>query len=294
MRLIAPRSTKHLSSSNAHAHSAGSARWVFMAAFLMGATVSIVPVVQAADPVPTAQTPVPAVSTGTAAPATAAPATPALDALAAPPAPARSTHVGLALTGGLSGLGADLGVNINEYLGVRATVAGFNYSHNGNYGTSVGWDAKLKLFQAGLLLDVYPFAGGFHLTAGAVNDGNKFTLTGQPSGGNFTFNGNTYAAANVGSASASVDWSKTVPYLGLGFGNLSGSSGFHFTTDLGVLFSGSANAQITATCSTAGQAVPGLCAQLATDAQAEQTKLQNDVHKLNVWPVFRIGIGYAF
>jgi len=202
--------------------------------------------------------------------------------------------VGVALTGGLSGFGGDLGVGINDYLGVRATAATFNINHNGQYGTSVAWDAKLKLMQAGVLLDVFPFAGGFRVSAGAVKDGNKFSLTGTPSGsGSYTFNGTSYPSTYVDSASASVDWSKTVPYVGVGWGNLSGSKGFHLTSDFGVLFTGSPTAQIAVACSAAGNSA-GACSTLASDVAAEQAKLQNDVHKLTFWPVFRIGIGWAF
>jgi hypothetical protein len=203
------------------------------------------------------------------------------------------THVGLALTGGLSGVGADLGVNINDYVGLRATVGDFSISRTGNYGTSVGWDAKLKLFQAGALVDVYPFAGVFHVSAGIVQDGNKFTLDGKPSGGSYTFNGTTYPASAVSNASASVDWSKAVPYLGLGWGNLAGSRGLHFTADLGALVTGSPNTGLTATCS-APSSAPSVCANFDANVTAERTKLQNDVHNVTFWPVFRLGIGYAF
>jgi len=204
-----------------------------------------------------------------------------------------ATHVGVALTAGLSGIGADVGVNINDYVGVRATVADLSISKNGNYGTDVSWQGTLKLFQAGALLDVFPFAGGFHLTAGAVQDGNKFTLTGQPTSGTFTFNGNTYPSADVSSASGTVQWNKTVPYVGLGWGNLAGSRGLHFTSDLGALITGSPNASVNVVCSPAGQTA-GVCPALANDVAAEQTKLQNDVHRLTVWPVLRIGVGFAF
>ncbi len=199
------------------------------------------------------------------------------------------THVGVALTAGLSGIGGDLGVNINDYLGVRASVSDFSFSRSGNYGTSVGWDAKLKLFQAGALLDVYPFAGVFHLTGGVVKDGNKFSLNGRPSSGTYTFNGVSYNATDIGNAAASVEWNKAVPYVGLGWGNLSGSKGFHFTTDLGALITGKPTATLTATCNN-----PSVCGTFQTDIAAEQTKLQNDVRNVTFWPVIRFAIGYAF
>ena len=204
-----------------------------------------------------------------------------------------STHVGLALTAGLSGIGADVAVNLNDYIGLRGTIAGLNLSHTGDYGTSVSWDARLKLFQAGALVDLYPFAGGFRLSAGVVQDGNKSTMNGKPASGSYTFNGNTYTAADLDSLSATVDWGKAVPYVGLGWGNLGGSPGWHFTGDLGMLITGSPTSTINAACSAAGQAA-GVCAQLATDTAAEQAKMQDKVHSITVWPVARLGVGYTF
>ncbi len=213
-------------------------------------------------------------------------------AVSVSPARADDVHLGVAVTGGFGGIGADFGIGINDWIGARATLAGFSINHNGDYGTSVSWDAKLKLFQAGALLDVYPFAGGFRLSAGIINDGNKFTLNGQPNGGNFTFNGNSYASSEITGANASVGWSKSVPYLGLGWGNLGGSRGLHFTSDIGILFTGSPSATITVGCAPSVPAAT--CTQLQSDVQAEQAKMQNDVHKLTVWPVARFGVGFAF
>jgi len=200
------------------------------------------------------------------------------------------THIGAAVTAGLSGLGLDAGVNITDYVGVRATFATLSFSHNGDYSTSVEWNAQARLRQAGVLLDIYPFAGAFHVTAGAVDDQNKLSATAQPSAtGTLTFNGVSYPTSELTSASAYVQWSKTVPYLGLGAGNLAGSAGFHFTVDAGVLFTGSPTANINVACA-AGQS----CPQLGPNVAAEQAKLQNNVHSLNLWPVLRIGVGYAF
>lgn len=206
-----------------------------------------------------------------------------------------AVHFGLAGTAGLSGFGLDLGVNVNRYLGLRATGETFSLTHNGSYSTSVSWDARLKLQQVGLLADVYPFAGVFHVTGGLIRDNTSLDMTAVPSGvGTLTFNGNAYPVTELNGAQGSVAWNKTVPYAGFGWGNLAGERGFHVTSDVGVLLSGSATTQLSAQCAsgTAGQ----LCVQsgLNTDVAAEQAKLQNDANKLKVWPVLRIGIGFAF
>jgi hypothetical protein len=201
-----------------------------------------------------------------------------------------SLGVGVALTAGLSGIGVDAGVSINPFLGVRATVAGINVGRDGNYGTSVDWNASARLFQAGLLLDGYPWAGSFHLTGGLVDDGNKITLNAQPSpGGTYTFNGTSYPTSDISAASATVNWGKAVPYVGLGWGDLASSPGLHFTTDIGVLISSSPSASINVVC-----ASNQVCANLGPNVAAEQSKLQNDVNNLRIWPVVRFGVGFAF
>jgi hypothetical protein len=201
------------------------------------------------------------------------------------------THVGAAVTAGLSGFGLDVGVNLTDFLGLRGTFATYSLSHNGNYSTSVTWSAQARLRQAGLLVDLYPFGSGiFRLSAGAIDDLNQVTGTAQTTAsGTLTFNGVSYPASSLAYANANVEWNKVVPYVGVGSGNLAGSRGFHFTTDLGVLISGSPSSALNVACA-AGQ----VCNQLAQNVAVENAKLQNDVHKLNLWPVLRLGFGYAW
>ncbi len=198
-------------------------------------------------------------------------------------------HMGIALTGGLSGVGVDAGVSINSYLGIRATGAGLTIHRDGQYGTSVSWTASLKLFQAGVLADVYPFQGVFRVSPGLIANGNKLSLSARPSQGTYTFNGTSYSGSQIGSGSASVEWRRADPYLGIGWGNLARTRGFHFTSDLGVLFSGSPKSAISVTCAS-GQS----CPNLASNVAAENAKLQRHLNKVDVWPVVRFGIGYAF
>ncbi|HEX7156218.1 MAG TPA: hypothetical protein VF229_03330 [Burkholderiaceae bacterium] len=201
--------------------------------------------------------------------------------------------VGIGFNGGLSGAGADLTVRMSNYFNVRAMAAGLTVTRDGNYGTSDSWSAKLKLFQAGALLDYFPFAGGFHLTAGAVYDGNK--IDAQPNGGTLTFNGTTYQISQLGSAGGTVEWNKVVPYLGIGAGNGVGSRGLHVTADAGVLFTGSPTSTLSATCGAAAIALDPTCqSTLNANVQVEQNKLRDNTGNLKYWPVARIGINSAF
>lgn len=49
-------------------------------------------------------------------------------------------------------------------------------------------------------------------------------MTGTPTNGTYTLNGNTYSAASVGSVGGPVAvGNKVAPYLGIGYGNVSGA-----------------------------------------------------------------------
>jgi len=204
-----------------------------------------------------------------------------------------SPPVGIAITGGLSGVGTDIAIGLSDHFDVRGTVAGYNLNRDGSYGTTTSWRASIKLLQGGLLIDYRPLKGTFHLSAGVVDDGNQLKMRALTSGGTFKFNGTAYPSGDISSASASVEWSKAVLYLGMGWGNLASARGFHLISDIGVLFAGHPKANVDVNCSAQGEG-ENVCGQLSTDVAAEQSKLQNDADKLSFWPILRVGVGYTF
>ena len=201
--------------------------------------------------------------------------------------------VGVAVSGGIDGLGLEVALPINAHFGVRAMASGMSVSRNGTYGTSDLWNGSAKFGQYGALLDYYPFAGAFRLSTGVVYDANKISINGSQSG-SYTFGGQSYSAGTVGTASGTVSWNKFVPYLGIGAGNLAGSRGWHTGFDLGVLFTGSPAVALSASCSAAGVAAGCNQAMLNQNVAAEQANLQNDVSRYRLWPVARVDVGYAF
>jgi hypothetical protein len=168
---------------------------------------------------------------------------------------------------------------------VRLNYAHYDYSQT-TTSDGASYTGTLKLQTTGLFGDWHPFTGTFRLTGGVLYNNNSLTLTGQPSGGNYTFNGVTYTGAQVGSVTASVTFDKYSPYLGIGFGDGSDSRGFHFTSDIGVMQE-KPTATITATGAAASPA-------LAADLAAAQAKMQSDLSVLNLWPVIQVGVNYRF
>jgi hypothetical protein len=197
----------------------------------------------------------------------------------------------IGLSAGTLGGGIELAHAFTERLGIRIGANGLKYDSTETY-QSVDYDSKLKLATGELLFDWFPFANNFRISAGAMYNGNKLTLSGKPSpGGTYTINGVSYPASAIGSLDGNVDFTKAAPYFGLGYGRPVGR-GFSLTADLGVLFQGSPHSTLTATC---GPGTPAAtCTQLQSDVAAEQAQLNDDLHKYQYYPVVSIGLAYTF
>jgi hypothetical protein len=198
---------------------------------------------------------------------------------------------GVGLRAGTTGVGGDVGISLMPTLSARLGYSGLSYSRDIDV-TDVEYDGKLKLSNLNLLLDFSPLPGPFRVTGGFIFNDNKVDVTGRPSGGTYTLNGNVYPAAAVGSLSGTVkSGNQAAPYLGIGYGNVAGL-GVNFYFDLGVMFQGTPSASLSATC---GSAVPAsVCAQVQRDVAAEQSKLQNEISGFKYYPVANIGVTIGF
>ncbi|NEX59510.1 hypothetical protein G3574_00320 [Noviherbaspirillum sp. 17J57-3] len=196
---------------------------------------------------------------------------------------------------GTTGLGVDLSVPLQPNLNARFGANFLNYSYSGT-ANQVDYDFKLKLRTIDALLDWFPGAGSFHVSGGLYYNDNKVDATAKPGAGSrYTFNGQTYSASDVGSASGTIDFRKVAPYLGIGWGNaLAKDKGWGFASDLGVLFQGSPTARLSAVCGPTALSVPGGCAQLQSNVAAEQASLNDKMNQLKYYPVARIALTYRF
>ncbi len=193
----------------------------------------------------------------------------------------------LGVRGGTLGGGVELSTALSQRAALRLDVDGYNRTQTSTH-DNIQYDMKLKLQTASLLGDWFPFANNFRVSLGAMFNGNKFTMKGQPSGTTYTINGVTYAATEVGSFDAAVDFRKAAPYFGIGYGRPI-NSGLSLIFDLGVMSQGSPRSKIDVTCGTTAR-----CAQLQSDAAAEQSKLDDSLHKFKYYPVVSLGLAYTF
>jgi len=179
---------------------------------------------------------------------------------------------------------------LTQRAAVRLNADAYNFKQTDTH-DNIDYDMKLKLQTVSLLGDWFPFANNFRISAGAMFNGNKLTLKGQPTGGFYTINGNTYNTAEVGSFDAAVDFKRAAPYFGIGYGRPI-KSGLSLIFDAGVMFQGSARSKIDATCGPL--ATPAQCTQLQSDAQAEQSRLDDSLHSFKYYPVISLGLAYTF
>src|ERR1700693_2927682 len=196
----------------------------------------------------------------------------------------------LGIRGGTLGGGVELSYALSQRAAVRLNADGYNRKQTSNQ-DNIDYDMKLKLQTVSLLGDWFPAANNFRISAGAMLNRNKFSMKGQPTGGTYTINGTTYPASDVGSFDAQVDFRKAAPYFGIGYGRPI-NSGLSLIFDLGVMFQGSPKSKIDASC---GPATPPLtCSQLKSDAAAEQSNLDDSLHKFKYYPVISLGLAYTF
>lgn len=188
---------------------------------------------------------------------------------------ASSVHAaGLGVRAGTTGVGADLAWGIAPTLSARLGYSGLKWNRDVNTDT-VSYDGKLKLSNLNALLDFSPF-GPFRLTGGFILTDNKYDVRGNFGGGSIS--GTVKAGRS------------TAPYLGVGYGNVSGL-GVNFYADLGVMLQGSPRASLSADC---GSLSPGACSALQAQAAAEQARLEDKLKNFKYYPVLNLGLTIGF
>lgn len=198
---------------------------------------------------------------------------------------------GVGVRAGTTGVGGDIGFGLVPTLSARIGYSGLSFSHDIDV-TDVDYDGKLRLSNLNLLLDFSPLPGPFRITGGFIINDNKVDVTGRPTGGTYTINGVTYPAAAIGSLSGTVkSGNRAAPYLGIGYGNVAGA-GVNFYFDLGVMFQGTPEARLSATCGSPLSAAQ--CSQLQGDVAAEQARLQDNISAFKYYPVANIGVTIGF
>lgn len=202
-------------------------------------------------------------------------------------------NAGLSLKVGTAGLGFDLTYSFDPRFKVRTGYSFANVSQTVN-SSDMNQRGDLELNNADLLADYHPWAGGFRVTGGVNVVNVHFKGHAEKTASGYTFiNGTPYSSTEVGSADLDVQWHGAKPYLGIGYDgfNSSQNAGFFFTTDVGVIFSGSPKVKLDTTCAASN---PMICANVDQDSKAQQEQLKEDLDSIQWLPVIQVGLGYRF
>ena len=205
-------------------------------------------------------------------------------------------EVGMGLRAGTLGFGADVDIGMNDKLALRFAYNFLDYDRTVE-DTEVTYDGKLKISSFSGYLDWHVFGGGFRLSVGAVGSGPKFEVDGTPAPGEAVeINGTLYDRTELGSLSGEIKIGNSVaPYIGLGYGNVvSEKHRITLLFDLGAIYGGTPDVNLSATCGPAISGNPTACAQLQRDVQVEIDALKEDASEVKWYPVISLGLGIRF
>jgi hypothetical protein len=241
--------------------------------------------------------------------ATASPSSPAADPNPAPASPAPSgpegaRRIGVGVKLSLLGIGGEGAVALTKRINVRGGFNFFNYSDTFSK-DGISYGAQLAFRSGEAHLDLFPFAGAFHVSPGLLfyNDNHIDASASVPGGQAFTLGGTSYisSAANPVSGTAKLGFNKVAPTLLIGFGNLipRNRRRFSLTTEFGVAYTGAPKASL-GLLGTACSNPALICVNAATDpivqsnVQSEIAKVNHDVSVIKIYPLASFGFAVNF
>jgi hypothetical protein len=198
-------------------------------------------------------------------------------------APAQAQE--LYLKAGLPGVGIGFAQPLGPHLGVRADFITLGGRDERTTEEGIDYDGKLKANRAALLVDLFPFAGSFRISAGATAAKYQLDLLATGAGGTLTIGNTTYTTTANDRFAVQVKMPSSMPYFGIGWGHQS-NSGLRFSFDIGAAF-GKAKVSYQLTGPVANQVSQA-------DIDAELAELRDGVAKIKAIPQVTFGIGYSF
>lgn len=200
------------------------------------------------------------------------------------PLTAVGQQAAVALRAGTLGPGLEVHVGVMPSLNVRVGGTYLPVNLSGTFeeeDTQFGYDVSSQALSGSARVDWNP-VGGLRVSGGLVFNSTSAEASVEARS-NFTAGQRTFTPAQMGSLSADLSYkNKIEPYLGLGYGNpIREGKRFGFLVDLGVIYSGPAEVEMSGT----GMIGP------TTD---QQPVINDALEGVKIYPVFNLGVSYAF
>ncbi|MGK7899875.1 MAG: hypothetical protein AB4352_00405 [Hormoscilla sp.] len=193
---------------------------------------------------------------------------------------------------GTLGLGADIVKSILPNLNARVGLSGLDIGVDIS-SDNIDYEGDVNLGGIPLLVDFYPLFSGFRVTGGLVINNNKIEVDakGRDEDGSIRIGDRDFTVRDVGDIKGDVEYNDIAPYIGIGFGNpVRPGKSFGFSIDIGVMFQGAGDVSLRATNPSPAALSAGINAQL----EREEDDLQDEVDKIQVYPILQIGVTYQF
>ena len=186
---------------------------------------------------------------------------------------------------GLPGVGLGYAHPVSPSFTVRGDFVTLGSHEKTTTESGINYVGKLKASRIGLFGDWFPFGGVFRLTGGVTSNNFKLDLDASGAGGTLEVGGNTYTTTAADGLNVQIEFPKTTPYLGIGWGHQA-STGLRFAADLGASLG-----RATVTAVGRGQ-LANPAAQ--ADIDRELAELRDGVGKIRALPQISVSIGYSF
>ena len=210
----------------------------------------------------------------------------------AQPARALQQNIALGAHLGTLGMGADVGVAVNETFGLRGGVGlyGFGLDLTGRFGLADNRTAELSLPSAMVTIGAEASSGALRAGAGLlIRAGDPVYEITYGNGASIDIGGSYYTQPEVRTLAKTLVSGSVAPYALLGYGSHL-SRGLRFVVDAGGAFPLDAGFEMSAT---GDPAVLG-SARFQTDLETERRDAEDDAGGwLSFWPIVSVGLRYG-
>ncbi|NLS28793.1 hypothetical protein S2M10_38050 [Sphingomonas sp. S2M10] len=195
------------------------------------------------------------------------------------------------VTAGSLGVGPEIGYRFDRHVGARVNGGFLGLDHSFRSG-GIDYDGHAKLSSVGAIVDLYPFGGGFRVSAGARYNGTDGNVRATPDGptriGSLVF-----TPEQIGTITGQADLRAFAPQLTLGYGGKL-RKGLAFTVEAGALFQGAVRIRDFTSNGTLASDPTIAGATYRRELANQRQTLQDTANDYQVYPILQFGLKYRF